>query len=324
MLDSYDSVTPKRRPVIRVIFAALIASAIFGASVSAASVDEIEIAGPLDLASSAAFLPSQVDRIEAPVVEPDEQDDAEDTSGETPDPIESAIDEVNHLAQASADAVDNAEALATSSAATSSDAAIGSVALAPVPSLSAAIDVRDIDGLDTETDEAPVGSFGQDQVAPGVNVDELIADRDAGVASLEAQVLSIQEARAEAEAAAQLTVGERAAVLADELGTASSEAEAQAAWDAGYALGGGSNLSAFHSTILPCESGSQANRDTVVGRTDDWGRAQINRPVWRTTFESLTGRSFEENIVHPALNGYMAAHIEQVQGLSAWTCWRNR
>ena len=281
---------------------------------SAASVDEVEVAGPLDL-GSAAFIPSQVDRAEAPETPAEEIEPAVVEAPAAGTDIPSATDEVDQLAQA------NAVSRSTETADATTDAVIGSVALAPVPSLSAAIDVRNID---TElSEEAPVGSLGQDG-PDGVDVDALLADRDAGVASLEAQVLSIQEARADVEAQAQLSIGERAAVLADELGTAANEAEAQAAWDAGYALGGGSNLSAFHSTILPCESGSQVNRDTVVGRTDDWGRAQINRPVWRTTFESLTGRSFEENVVHPTLNGYMAAHIEQVQGLSAWTCWRNR
>lgn len=120
------------------------------------------------------------------------------------------------------------------------------------------------------------------------------------------------------------TPTEQAVQLSAQLGNPGNEADAQAAWDRGYVLGGGGNLSSFHNTILPCESGGQADRDTVVGRTDDWGRAQINRPVWSSTFASMFGIAFETGVTQPVLNGFMAAHIEQVQGLSAWTCWRNR
>lgn len=120
------------------------------------------------------------------------------------------------------------------------------------------------------------------------------------------------------------TPTQQAVQLSTQLGNPSNEADAQAAWDRGYVLGGGGNLSSFHNTILPCESGGQANRDTVVGRTDDWGRAQINRPVWSSTFANMFGIGFETGVTQPVLNGFMAAHIEQVQGLSAWTCWRNR
>ena len=95
-------------------------------------------------------------------------------------------------------------------------------------------------------------------------------------------------------------------------------------WRMGYSIGGGENFSAFENTILPCESGTQPDPDLAVGRTDDWGRAQINRPTWKARFESLTGANFEENITNPVLNGFMAAHVEQEQGLSAWTCWRLR
>ncbi len=95
-------------------------------------------------------------------------------------------------------------------------------------------------------------------------------------------------------------------------------------WRMGYSIGGGENFSAFENTILPCESGTQPDPDLAVGRTDDWGRAQINRPTWKARFESLTGANFEENITNPVLNGFMAAHVEQEQGLNAWTCWRLR
>jgi len=96
------------------------------------------------------------------------------------------------------------------------------------------------------------------------------------------------------------------------------------AWRAGYRVGGGRNLTAFENVILPCESGGEVDPFAAIGRTDDWGRAQINRPTWRARFTELTGLTFEEWILDPTLNGYMAAMVEQEQGLRAWTCWRRR
>lgn len=98
----------------------------------------------------------------------------------------------------------------------------------------------------------------------------------------------------------------------------------QALWDDGYTQEGGTSLSVFHSTILPCESGGEADPFTAVGPTDDWGRAQVNRPVWKSTFEALYGLDFETGIFDPWYNGRMAAYIEDVQGLTAWTCYRRR
>jgi len=95
-------------------------------------------------------------------------------------------------------------------------------------------------------------------------------------------------------------------------------------WRIGYSLGGGQNVSAFESVILPCESGGEPDPDAAVGPTDDWGRAQINRPTWAVRFRELTGATFEDHIDKPILNGFMAAHVESEQGLSAWTCWRKR
>lgn len=107
---------------------------------------------------------------------------------------------------------------------------------------------------------------------------------------------------------------------------APSLAEQDIEWIEGYIGNGGQHLSSFIDVILPCESKPAAFPDPhgVVGPTDDWGRAQVNRPVWRSTFESLTDEVFETGIIKPELNGFMAAHIETVQGLNAWTCWRNR
>lgn len=100
--------------------------------------------------------------------------------------------------------------------------------------------------------------------------------------------------------------------------------EAMEQWRMGYSLGGGQHLPAFESIILPCESGGEADPDAAVGPTDDWGRAQINRPTWSKRFTELTGAAFEDHIGNPILNGFMAAHVENEQGLSAWTCWRKR
>ena len=126
----------------------------------------------------------------------------------------------------------------------------------------------------------------------------------------------------DAEAAEAAALGQSALVAEGRITDEQNEA-ALDLWRAGYTLGGGAELANFENIILPCESGNTPNPDTAVGRTDDWGRAQVNRPVWETRFESLTGFDFETGIVNPTLNGFMAAHIEQQQGLVAWTCWRN-
>ncbi|MGI9605901.1 MAG: hypothetical protein ACR2P0_07150, partial [Acidimicrobiales bacterium] len=78
--------------------------------------------------------------------------------------------------------------------------------------------------------------------------------------------------------------------------------------------------------ILPCESGGEPDPDAAVGPTDDWGRAQINRPTWARRFAELTGRDFVEWVREPFLNGYMSAVVEDEHssGLNAWTCWRKR
>lgn len=99
---------------------------------------------------------------------------------------------------------------------------------------------------------------------------------------------------------------------------------AMSEWRIGYVLGGGQNLRSFESIILPCESGGEPDPDEAVSSTDDWGRAQINRPTWSKRFTELTGARFEDQINHPILNGFMAAHVESEQGLNAWTCWRKR
>lgn len=151
-----------------------------------------------------------------------------------------------------------------------------------------------------------------------------IGDQDQQIEILEQQVEIVQGALSSVQAEADETQSRliNSIDLADP--NADTEAIAMAQWEMGYSIGGGSQISAFRSTILPCESGNEPDPDTAVGRTDDWGRAQINRPTWKNRFESLTGASFEENITNPVLNGFMAAHVEQEQGLSAWTCWRNR
>ena len=152
---------------------------------------------------------------------------------------------------------------------------------------------------------------------------ETVEDRDERIDVLEDQVASLRESQAESRLVA--ANAERAADLGvDARLTPEQNEAAMELWRSGYTLGGGQNLSAFENTILPCESGTQPNPDVAVGKTDDWGRAQINRPTWEARFESLTGSEFESGIVDPTLNGFMAAHVELEQGLSAWTCWRRR
>ena len=190
-----------------------------------------------------------------------------------------------------------------------------------------------VEAVEAEQVETQNQSLSNPSAADAALLQSLIegaaAEAEAEEAAAEAAALAEAEAQAAEAQARELALvgasaGERAAIRSAELGQPATEAQAQAAWDEGYAIGGGQNLSSFHNTILPCESGSQVNRDSVVGATDDWGRAQINRPVWRTTFADLTGIVFEEGVIQPVLNGYMAAYIEDVQGLTAWTCWRNR
>ena len=101
-------------------------------------------------------------------------------------------------------------------------------------------------------------------------------------------------------------------------------AEQDALWYAGYQAGGGTNPLLFADVILPCESGGTVSPHDAVGPTDDWGRAQLNKRTWATTFETRYGLSFETGSLNPVLNGHMAAYIEQVQSLTAWTCWRRR
>lgn len=339
MFNSYDSVTPNRRPVIRVTLATLLVAAIFGASASAASVSQVEVAGDSSLELGAAALSAPID--DAPEV-----DEPEALVEDTVEEVVEAVEPIDLEAMAVLNAQARAQARELEPVEEPADleALIGSVLIdgaGTAGSLSEALELGSEDEVRGDvTLEVLNDAVTRPSASADIDISAVIDERDAAIAELERQALAVREAqagaaaRAEAEAAeaeaaaaaanANLSLGERAAVLSRELGSPSTESEAQAAWDAGYALGGGSNLSAFHSTILPCESGSQANRDTVVGRTDDWGRAQINRPVWSSTFRSLTGVVFEEGVVQPALNGFMAAHIEQVQGLSAWTCWRNR
>jgi len=167
-----------------------------------------------------------------------------------------------------------------------------------------------------------VGSNDDDSEAEsGLGAD--IAERDDEIEALEQQIAFLQQAFN----GLQSEVDETEALTAqNELAAASSAGanDSIGKWRIGYSIGGGENLSSFENIILPCESGSQPDPDTAVGRTDDWGRAQINRPTWKNRFEDLTGVNFEENITDPILNGFMAAHVEQEQGLNAWTCWRRR
>lgn len=163
--------------------------------------------------------------------------------------------------------------------------------------------------------------------APSPEVDALIEqveERDARIAVLQEQLIFLQQSVISAE---QHAHSQRDTFLEgqDEIRASEShQDQAMAEWRMGYSLAGGQNLRAFESIILPCESGGEPDPDAAVGPTDDWGRAQINRPTWSARFTELTGASFEENIDNPILNGFMAAHVESEQGLTAWTCWRKR
>ena len=114
-------------------------------------------------------------------------------------------------------------------------------------------------------------------------------------------------------------------------------AEQDETWFAGYAHQGGTNPDVFRDTILPCESGTQPDPHAAVGDQSvgtSLGRAQIHRPSWQRAFETGAGiqranftgfgLAFDDHITDPWFNGAMAAVIEHEQGLSAWTCYRNR
>ncbi len=184
-------------------------------------------------------------------------------------------------------------------------------------------------GSAAQTTDVQIGTSAQ-ATAPGIeDLQRELAESRARIAVLEEQLALSQQASL----LAHERVGrQRDTILAMQdaddgfMSPLSTEYQARAmdAWRVGYRIGGGQNLAAFESTILPCESGGEPDPFAAIGRTDDWGRAQINRPTWRVRFAELTGLSFEEWILDPTLNGYMAAVVEREQGLNAWTCWRKR
>lgn len=184
-------------------------------------------------------------------------------------------------------------------------------------------------GSAAQVDEVQIGTSAQ-TTAPGIaDLQRELAESRARVAVLEEQLALSRQASLLAH---DRVVRQRDTILAMQeaddgfMSPLSAEYQERAmdAWRVGYRIGGGQNLAAFESTILPCESGGEPDPFAAIGRTDDWGRAQINRPTWRVRFAELTGLAFEEWILDPTLNGYMAAVVEQEQGLRAWTCWRKR
>lgn len=175
--------------------------------------------------------------------------------------------------------------------------------------------------------EANVPAVAASSSGPSDEVAELVLqleERDARISVLQQQLAFLQQAVLSSDQ----RVDEQQDTFLDEQRelrfSEPHQLESMKQWRIGYSLGGGQNLRAFESTILPCESGGEADPDEAVGPTDDWGRAQINRPTWSTRFAELTGARFEDNIDNPILNGFMAAHVETEQGLNAWTCWRKR
>lgn len=200
--------------------------------------------------------------------------------------------------------------------------AVGAVSLLGM-SLSGAQEAEPV--LVEVTDTPP--AVEQSAAPPADEVAELVLqleERDARIRVLNEQIAMLQQATL---ATAQQVDDHRDTILAEQQELRTSDRfqdESMAEWRIGYLLGGGQNLRSFESIILPCESGGEADPDAAVGPTDDWGRAQINRPTWSKRFTELTGAPFEEHIGKPILNGFMAAHVETEQGLNAWTCWRRR
>jgi len=88
------------------------------------------------------------------------------------------------------------------------------------------------------------------------------------------------------------------------------------------ALTPGANLDTARS-VLQCESGGTANPHTVVSRTVDVGRAQINKAAHAGKVSARwPSLSFEEAMGDPARNAVMAAVIYNDAGSWApWACW---
>lgn len=315
MSNSYDSVTPKRRPVVRAVLAVTAIIAIFGASVSAAQ--EVEpLVTSVGEASLTLGSPSASSASPSTTAAPS----TTTTSTTTPPVVESAI------ASGFVPEVDEFTALEIEA---SEDAvSFGSGEFVVGGPSDEAVEADATDGDVAAEEDVPADNDGSRQLqaaAPSEEVLELVAkieEKDRQIAVLSEQLAYLRQAQLENQVQPQEPTSSSLTNKARL--TPNENAAAMDLWRAGYTLGGGQNLPAFENTILPCESGSQPNPDTAVGRTDDWGRAQINRPVWKNRFELLTGKDFETGIVDPTLNGFMAAHVELEQGLRAWTCWRKR
>ncbi len=315
MSNSYDSVTPKRRPVVRAVLAVTAIIAIFGASVSAAQ--EVEpLVTSVGEASLTLGSPSASSASPSTTAAPS----TTTTSTTTPPVVEFAI------ASGFVPEVDEFTALEIEA---SEDAvSFGSGEFVVGGPSDEAVEADATDGDVAAEEDVPADNDGSRQLqaaAPSEEVLELVAkieEKDRQIAVLSEQLAYLRQAQLENQVQPQEPTSSSLTNKARL--TPNENAAAMDLWRAGYTLGGGQNLPAFENTILPCESGSQPNPDTAVGRTDDWGRAQINRPVWKNRFELLTGKDFETGIVDPTLNGFMAAHVELEQGLRAWTCWRKR
>ncbi len=315
MSNSYDSVTPKRRPVVRAVLAVTAIIAIFGASVSAAQ--EVEpLVTSVGEASLTLGSPSASSASPSTTAAPS----TTTTSTTTPPVVESAI--------ASGFVAEVDEFTALEIEASEDAVSFGSGEFVVGGPSDEAVEADATDGDVAAEEDVPADNDGSRQLqaaAPSEEVLELVAkieEKDRQIAVLSEQLAYLRQAQLENQVQPQEPTSSSLTNKARL--TPNENAAAMDLWRAGYTLGGGQNLPAFENTILPCESGSQPNPDTAVGRTDDWGRAQINRPVWKNRFELLTGKDFETGIVDPTLNGFMAAHVELEQGLRAWTCWRKR
>lgn len=158
------------------------------------------------------------------------------------------------------------------------------------------------------------------------SLEHQLAEQDLQIAALQEQLAIARQAALEDE---QRIENQRNTILTiQQLDSGDGDVvdEAYARWVVGYRLAGGTNVAAFENVILPCESGGEPDPDVAIGPTDDWGRAQINRPTWKGRFEQIMGVEFETFILNPTINGFMAAIVEQEhpRGLNAWTCWRRR
>jgi len=75
--------------------------------------------------------------------------------------------------------------------------------------------------------------------------------------------------------------------------------------------------------VAQCESGGTISPHDAVSTSKDFGRLQINRKSWLTTFRQMfPGEEFETYVLRPEINARMAAFVWNDSGSwGPWACW---